>query len=54
MGPNLFSKAAPAWVQQEPRAVLPEQHGDERGTAYLPLKLLRSIQSERERETNVM
>ena len=52
MGPNLFSRMAPAQGQQKPRAVLSEKHVDETGTAYLPLKLLRSVQWER--ETNVM
>lgn len=33
-----------------PRAVLPEKHVYERDIAYLPLKLLRSIQSEREEQ----
>lgn len=49
-GPNLFPKMAPAWDQQKPRAVLSEKHGNEIGTAYLPLKLLRSIQRKREKQ----
>lgn len=52
VGPNLFSRMAPARNQQKPRAVLSEKHVDEIGTAYLPLKLLRSVQWER--ETNAM
>lgn len=50
VGSDLFSKMAPAWNQQKPTAVLPEKHRNEIGTAYLPLKLLRSIQSEREKQ----
>lgn len=50
VGSDLFSKMAPAWNQQKPTAVLPGKHGNEIGTAYLPLKLLRSIQSEREKQ----
>ena len=44
VGPNLFSRMAPAQGQQKPRAVLSEKHVDEIGTTYLSLKLLRSVQ----------
>lgn len=50
VGPNLFPEMASAQDQQKPRAVLPEKHVSDIGTAYLPLKLLRSVQSEREKQ----
>lgn len=50
MGTNLFPEMASAQDQQKLRAVLPEKHVNDTGTAYLPLKLLRSVQSEREKQ----
>lgn len=50
VGPKLLPEMAPAWDQQTPRAAVTAKHGNEIGTAYLPLKLLRSVQSEREKQ----